>query len=146
MGAQKLLGLHGEEVAVEHRGGFDHVLGERERGQFDGKPARLPDAAFDLFRAGSQMGVAGIDLAPRIDDGDHGLAHEVFVAMAHLERARAVAEGTQIIRAEPAVTAERLGRLAGHGIVPCYAVTEWPAAQARMRASIQSVSGLAAGT
>ena len=41
------------------------------------------------------------DIAPGVDDPDHGLAHEIFTRVAHLQRARAVAERAQVGGAEP---------------------------------------------
>ena len=49
-------------------------LGQRDRGHLDRKPARLPHAALYLFRALAEVGVTLLDIAPRVDDRDHGLA------------------------------------------------------------------------
>jgi hypothetical protein len=55
------------------------------------------------------MNVAGIDVAPGVDDGDDRLAHEVVELVAHLQGARAVPERAQVRHAEPAVAAQFLG-------------------------------------
>ena len=103
--AQRFLGIHRQQVPVEHRAGLHVGLGDGERGDLDGKAARLPHAALDGFGALAQMGVAGIDFAPGVDDRDHRLAGEVFPPVAELQHARAMAEAAHGIRAEPAVTA-----------------------------------------
>ncbi len=109
--------LQRQQVAVEHGRRLDEVLGERERRQLDRKAARLPDAALHFLGTRAEMRVAGIDVRPGIDDADHRLADEVVVVVAHLQRTRAMPERAQVGRAEPAVAAEGLGRLAGHGSV-----------------------------
>ena len=80
----KLLGLHGEEIAVEHGRRFDERLGERHRRQFDRKAAGLPDAALDVFGARAQMAVAGVDVAPGVEDADDRLADPVGAVVADL--------------------------------------------------------------
>ena len=55
----------------------------------------------------------GIDLAPRIEDRDDRLARPILRPEPHLPRARAVAEGAQIIRTKPAEAAELFGSEAG---------------------------------
>jgi hypothetical protein len=113
-----LLAFHGEEIAVEHGRGFDEGLGERHRRQLDGKAAGLPDAALDVFRPLAQMAVAGVDVAPGVEDADHRLAGPVGAVIAELPQSRAMAEGAQIVGTEPAVAAQSLGRFflaGGHG-------------------------------
>ena len=112
--AQKLLRLHGEKIAVEHGRGLDERFGERNRRQLDGKAAGLQHAALDVFGARAQMRVAGIDLAPGIDDADHRPARPVLGVVADLLEARAVPERAQIIDAEPAMAAQILRALASH--------------------------------
>jgi hypothetical protein len=109
MAAQQLLGLHREEVAIEHGGRLDERLGERHRGQLERKAAGLQHAALHLLGAHPQMRVARIDVAPGIDDADHRLAAPIGGVVAELAQARAVAEGTQVGRSEPAMAAELLG-------------------------------------
>ena len=84
MAAQQLLAFHGEEVAVEHGRRFDERLGQRHRRQLDGKAAGLPDAAFHVFGARAQMPVAGVDVAPGVEDADHRLAGPVGAVVAEL--------------------------------------------------------------
>jgi hypothetical protein len=55
------------------------------------------------------MGVAGLDIGPGIDDRDHRLAGIIRRRIAYLLDARAMAEGTQILRAEPAMGTELFG-------------------------------------
>ncbi len=66
--------FHGEEIAVEHGRGLYEGLGKRHRRQFDRQAAGLIDAALYVLGAVAQMAVAGIDVAPGIDDADHRLA------------------------------------------------------------------------
>ena len=57
--------------------------------------------------------MAGVDLAPGIDDGDDGLTGEVLFAKAGLLRAGAMAEASHVVGAKPTVTTEFLGTF-GH--------------------------------
>ena len=57
--------------------------------------------------------MAGVDLAPRVDDGDDGLTGEVLFAKAGLLHAGAVAEASHVVGAKPTVTTEFLGTF-GH--------------------------------
>jgi len=119
VGAQQLLGLHGEEVAVHHRGRLLERLGERDRRHLDREAAGLVDAALDLLRARAEVGMARVDVAPGVDDRDHGLARVVGAVVAHLRGARAMAERPQVVDAVPAVAAQLLRfllPLGGHGL------------------------------
>src|SRR5690606_11530728 len=82
------------------------------------------DAALDLLDALLEVAVAGIDVAPGIDDGDHRIARIVGAVIAHLRGARAVAERTQVLDAVPAVAAQILGALAlgcvGHDVAESF--------------------------
>ena len=68
--AQKLLGLHREQVAVHHRRRLLVHLGQRDRRHLEREPARLQDAALHFLRALLEMRMALIDVAPRVDDRD----------------------------------------------------------------------------
>ena len=102
MAAQQFLAFHGEKIAIEHGRRLDERFGERHRRQLDRKPAGLIDAAFDVLGAVAQMPVAGVDLAPGIDDADHRLADPIGAVIAELAQARAMTERPQIVLAEPA--------------------------------------------
>ena len=110
MAAQQLLAFHRKEIAVEHRRRFDEGLGKRHRWQLDRKTAGLIDAAFDVLGAVAQMPMAGVDLAPGIDDADHRLAGPIGAVIAELAQPRAMAERAQIVFAEPAIAAQLFGR------------------------------------
>src|SRR5215207_1927207 len=56
------------------------------------------------------MRVALREVAPSIDDPDHGFAREIVALVAHLQHTRAMPERTQVRRTEPAVAAQILGR------------------------------------
>ena len=119
IGAQQLLRLHREQVAIEHRRRLLERLGQRDRRHLDRKAARLPDPALHFLGALPEMRVAGIDVAPRVDDGDDRLALVVGARIAHLRRARAMAERAHVVRAVPAMGAQLFGFLAvGHGGFP----------------------------
>src|SRR5215216_2309035 len=109
--AQELLGLHGEEVPVQHRRGFLERLGERHRGHLDRKPTGLPNATFDLLGPLPKVGVAGVYVAPGIDDSDNRLPAVVLRGVAHLLGPRAVAERAQIAHPVPPVAAQLFGQL-----------------------------------
>ena len=98
IGAQRLLGLHRQEVAIHHRRRLLKRLGQRHRRQFNRKAARLPYAALHLLDPLLEMGVAGIDVAPGVDDRDHRLPGIIGAIIAHLRGARTMAEGAQIVR------------------------------------------------
>ena len=115
--AQQLLRLHRQEVAVEHGGGLDERLGQRQRRQLDGEAAGLQHAALHVLGARAQVRVAGVDVAPGVDDADHRLAAPVLGVVADLAQARAVAERAQVLHPEPAVRAQVLGALT-HGRSP----------------------------
>jgi hypothetical protein len=102
------------QVAVEHGRGLHERLGQRHRRQFDREAAGLQHAAFHILRAGAQMGVTKIDVAPGVDDGDDRFAGPVLGVEATLPQTRAVAEGAQIADAEPAMAAEVLRTFPGH--------------------------------
>src|SRR5690349_5456252 len=60
------------------------------------------------------MRMAGADVAPGVEDGDHRLALPVGVVVADLHGARSVPEGAQVVGREPARRAELVVGLAGH--------------------------------
>src|SRR3546814_2786623 len=60
------------------------------------------------------MGVAGVDLGPGVDHRDHRLAGPVGPVVAHLQRARAMAERPEVVGAVPTVAAQILVTLARH--------------------------------
>ncbi len=106
MAAQQLLGLHRQQVAVEHGRRLDERFRQRHRRQLDREAAGLQHAALHVLGARPQMLMAETEVAPGIDDADHRLALPVGGVVAALARARAVAEGAQIVDPEPAVAAE----------------------------------------
>src|SRR5579884_4272170 len=115
MTAQELLGLHRQQIAVEHRRRLDEDLAQRQGRQFDRKTTGLQHATFDVFRSGAQMAVTGIEIAPGIDDADDGLAVPILGVEASLTQPGTMAESPQIVDAEPAVATQLFG-LAGHSV------------------------------
>ena len=63
----------------------------------------------------AQMQMAGADFRPGVDDADDRLAHEFVMAEPHLQGARAVAEGAQVVGTDPALGAQGVRGLAGMG-------------------------------
>ena len=108
--AEDLLRLHREQIAIEHRRRLLERLGERHRRDLDREAPRLPDAALHLLDALLEVAVAGIDVAPRVDDRDHRLAAIIVRRVAHLRGARAMPERPEVVHAVPAVAAQLLGR------------------------------------
>ena len=100
--------LHGEEVAVEHGRRFDERLGERHRRQLDREAAGLPDAALHVFGARAQMAVAGVDVAPGVEDADDRLAGPIVAVIAEL--LAAASDGRR--------SADRRARTSGSCAVP----------------------------
>src|ERR1700738_5366716 len=74
----------------------------------------LPHPPLHIFRTLSQMAVARIDVAPRVDDGDDRLARIVSLHAAHGRGPRPVPARTQIVRTKPAVTPQRFRILRRH--------------------------------
>ena len=93
VGAQYLLGVHREQVPVQHRRRLLEGLRERGHGHLDGVPAGLPDASLDRLGTLAQVHMAGIDVAPGVEYPDEGLAGELLGTDAELAGTRAVAEG-----------------------------------------------------
>ena len=114
--AQQLLRLHREQIAIEHRRRLLERLGQRDRRHLDREAARLPDAALHFLGALPEMRVTRIDVAPRVDDRDDRLALVIGARIAHLRRARPMAERAHVVRSVPAMRAQLCGFLAGgHG-------------------------------
>ena len=87
MAANQLLGLHRQQVAVEHGRRLDEGLGQGNRWQLKRETTRLQYATFDVLHPLLEVGVAGVDVRPGVDDRNHGFARPVFGAVAHLHRA-----------------------------------------------------------
>jgi len=109
MAPQDFLGLHRQEIAVEHRRRLHEILAERKHGNFHRHPSRLEHAALHIFREDLEVQMARVDLRPRVQNGDDWLALPILGPQAHLPRARAVAEAAQVIGSEPAEGAELIG-------------------------------------
>ena len=77
-----------------------------ERRHLHRESPRLPDTALDLLDPLLEVRVAGIDVAPGVEDRDHRLAGVVRARVAHLRGARTVAERAQVVHAVPAVAAQ----------------------------------------
>ena len=111
---QQLLGLHRQEIPIEHRRRLHQRFTERDNRHFDREPTRLPDTSLYLLGAQTQVRMTGIEVAPGVEDADHRLADVFLVGEAHLLGAGTVAERPQIVDAEPAMRSEGLRRASGH--------------------------------
>src|SRR5580704_15832261 len=107
MTAQQFLGVHRQQIAIEHGGRLEEGFRQRQRRQLHRKAAGHQDAALDVVDPGLEMHVAGLRIRPGVEDRDHRPALPFLRRIAHLHRARAMAKGPQIIRREPARAAER---------------------------------------
>jgi hypothetical protein len=114
--AEHFLCLHREEVAMKHRRRLRQHLACRHDRNLHRMPARLQNAALHRVRREAQMHVAGVQIAPGVEDADHRLAHDVLAAPAILLRPRAMTKRAQFIAAIPAPGAE-LFRSFGSGCV-----------------------------
>src|ERR1035438_7624487 len=117
VGPQQFLGLHGQQVAVHHRGRLLERLGQRGYGELRREAARFPYTALDLLSPLPQVHMAGGDVGPGVEDGEEGLAAVLFGAEAELTQPGAMAERAQPLAAEPPVAAQFLG-LFRHGRTP----------------------------
>jgi hypothetical protein len=115
--AQQLLDLHRQQVAVEHGRRLDHHLAQAQRRQLEGQAAGQQHAPLDRLGALAQMGVAGREVAPGIDDGDHGPRQQVLAPHPHLLHALAVRERAHAVGGKPA-TASQLVEAATHALTP----------------------------
>ena len=106
VGAQQLLGVHGEQVPVHHRGRLPERLAERGHGDLDREAARLQHAALDLLGSLAQVHVARVQLGPGVQDGDERLAEVLLGLDAELAHPGPVAELPQPRRPRPAEPAE----------------------------------------
>ena len=98
LAADLLLGLHRQQVAVEHGGRLHEGFRHADRRQFDRQPAGLQHAALDVVDTALEMGVAGIEIGPGVEDADHRPAGPILRRVAHLHHARAMAEAAEIVR------------------------------------------------
>ena len=103
--AQRFLGLHRQQVAIQHRARLHQRFAERQDRDLHRESAGLPDAPLHFLGANPEVCVARVGVAPRVQDRDDRLAADVLGAEPGLLRARAMAERSQIVLAEPAIAA-----------------------------------------
>jgi hypothetical protein len=92
IGADELLRLHRQQIAVQHRRRLLEWLGQRHGRHLDRKSARLPDSTLDIFGTLAEVSVARIDVAPGVDDRNDWLATIIRGVVSHLRRSRPMAE------------------------------------------------------
>ena len=118
--AQQLFDFHRQKVAIQHGGGLDHDLAQAHGRQLDGIASGHQNALLDRLSALAQMGVAGRQIAPGVDDGYHGFVHHIFAPCALLLHALTMRKAPHASVAKPAAAAKlrelfhRLGCLVGH--------------------------------
>src|SRR6185437_16656257 len=93
---------------IEHRRRLHEDFAQCRDRDFDRETARLPDAALHFLHALREMRLAGIQIAPGVEDADDRLAGPILLVIAHLLHARAMAKRTEIIRPQPSQAAELL--------------------------------------
>ena len=103
MAPQHLLHLEREEVAIEHRRRLHEHFGDGEHRDLHRKSARLPHAPLHLGHPLGKVRVALAQIAPRVEDRDHGPALGLVGRVAHLPQPAAVAEGAEVVGGEPAL-------------------------------------------
>ncbi len=119
MAAQKFLGVHRQHVAIEHGGGLQERFRQRQRRQLHRKAAGHQHAALDVVDPALEVHVAGLCIRPRVEDRDDRPVLPLLGRVTHLHRARAMAEGAQVVGRKPARAAELVGSLpAAHDGMP----------------------------
>ena len=114
-GADDLLRLHRQEVAVEHRRRL-HERSESVTGISTGNPPAWYTPRFTSSTRLREVHVAVVEVRPGVEDRDDRLAHVVGRAVTHLHDARAVAEGAEVVRARTSGrSAARRGSSCGCG-------------------------------
>jgi hypothetical protein len=109
VGADHLLDLDREQVAVEHGGRLHQVLAQRDRPELGRDPARLGDAAADRLRQVAQREVARVQIARRVRDPDHGPAAITACAQASGPEGDPVGHRHLVVAPQPGITAQRGG-------------------------------------
>ena len=98
--ADRLLDVHADEIAKEHRR-WPHVrLARRGDGEFDRQPAALPRAAFDVLGDDPEMSVTWGELGPGVADANHGTPVE-HIGGKLIAHPAAVDEAVFVVLAEP---------------------------------------------
>ena len=82
--AEYLLGVHREQVSVQHGRRLLECLREGGHRHLDRIPTGLPDAALYCLGALAQVHVAGVDVAPGIENPDDGLVGQLLGTNAEL--------------------------------------------------------------
>ena len=106
VGPQQLLGLHRQQIPVQHRRRLLERLRQRHRRHLHREPTGRPHPALDILHTLLEMRVARIDVTPGIDDRDHRLAPVIRGVETHLRGTRTVPERAHVGGAVPPVTAE----------------------------------------
>ena len=106
--AEQFFSLHRQQVAVEHGGGFLKRLRQRHRRHLHREAPCLPHPPLDFLYPLLEVAVAGVDIAPGVDDGNHRLARIVAAVVAHLRGTRAMPKRPQILHPVPPVAAQFL--------------------------------------
>ena len=103
VGAEDLLRLQRQQVAVDQRAGPDERLADTERWHHHGEAAGLPHAALHLLHPLREMGVARVEVGPGGQDADDRLVPEILRDEAHLLGAVGFVVAGLAWRPEPAL-------------------------------------------
>ena len=119
IGADAFLHVHARQVAVEHGRWLHQRLAERSNRKFERKAPGLVHPALDLLGQDPQMGVARIQVRPRVADPDHGPAVEHLLGMALVFGPASGHKPLVPLVAKPPRTAQRFF-IPAHGTIPMY--------------------------
>ena len=106
VGAQILLDLHRNQVAVEHRGGLHQVLAEAHDRKLHGNSAGFANAPGDVVGERVQRQVAGVEVGRRVGDPDHRPRAVVAGIGAGVAGCHAVEHRDLVVTREPAAGAK----------------------------------------
>ena len=104
--AERLLEIHGHEVAQEHGRRPYEGLADGRCGELEGHTAGLPHPPLDVVGNFTQMDVAGCELRPALSDADHRPAAERVVRQPLAAQPRAVQYPVLARRLEPSCAAQ----------------------------------------
>ena len=105
--ADRLLDVHGREIAEQHRGRAEIALAVREHRELEREAAGLVDAALDPLRQLAEVGVARGELGERVADPDHRATVEQVGRETLILHPAAVQEAVPVGMAEPGGAAQR---------------------------------------
>jgi hypothetical protein len=106
VGPDRLLDLHGHEVAVQHGGWSHDRLAERHGRKLEREAAGHQDTPFDRLGHGAQVGVARRQFRPAVGDADHGPPIEELIGEAFVADPRTMEKTLSSFRRKPVRAAD----------------------------------------